>query len=136
MKLYNFTYLLKEGLRNLKGNRTMTIASVAVLVSCLILTGAATLFSSSISLAMEAIEGNNNITVYLKEDMPTLESVQVGEKLRRLDNIETCEFVPKDEALESMMELLGDDGTVLEGLSGSDNFLPDAYDISMTDLTK
>lgn len=136
MKLYNFTYLLKEGLRNLKGNRTMTIASVAVLVSCLILTGAATLFSSSISLAMEAIEGNNNITVYLKEDMPTLESVQVGEELRRLDNIETCEFVPKDEALESMMELLGDDGTVLEGLSGSDNFLPDAYDISMTDLTK
>ena len=50
--------------------------------------------------------------------------------------METCEFVPKDEALESMMELLGVDGTVLEGPSGTDTFLPDAYDISMTDLTK
>lgn len=114
----------------------MTIASVAVLVSCLILTGAATLFSMNIGQAMELIEGNNSITVYLKEDMPTLESVQVGEELRKVDNVATCEFVPKDEALESMMELLGDDGTVLEGLTGSENFLPDAYDISMTDLTK
>lgn len=136
MKLYNFRYLLKEGLRNLKGNRTMTIASVAVLVSCLILTGAAMLFSLNIGVAMESIEGNNSITVYLQEDMPTLESVQVGEKLRAIDNIEECEFVSKDEALESMMELLGDDGTVLEGLTGSENFLPDAYDISMKDLTK
>ncbi len=136
MKLYNIGYLLKEGLRNLKSNRTMTIASVAVLVSCLILTGAATLFSMNIGQAMELIEGNNSITVYLKEDMPTLESVQVGEELRKVDNVATCEFVPKDEALESMMELLGDDGTVLEGLTGSENFLPDAYDISMTDLTK
>ena len=49
----------------------MTIASVAVLVSCLILTGAATLFSMNIGQAMELIEGNNSITVYLKEDMPT-----------------------------------------------------------------
>lgn len=136
MKLYNVGYLLKEGFRNLKSNRTMTIASVAVLVSCLILTGAATLFSMNIGQAMEMIEGNNSITVYLKEDMPTLESVQVGEELRKVDNVETCEFVPKDEALESMMKMLGDDGTVLEGLTGSENFLPDAYDISMTDLTK
>ena len=136
MKLYNFRYLLKEGFRNLKGNRTMTIASVAVLVSCLILTGAAMLFSLNIGVAMESIEGNNSITVYLREDMPTLESVQVGEQLRKIDNIAECEFVSKDEALESMMELLGDDGTVLEGLTGSENFLPDAYDISMVDLTK
>ena len=114
----------------------MTIASVAVLVSCLILTGAATLFSMNIGQAMEMIEGNNSITIYLKEDMPTLESVQVGEELRKVDNVATCEFVPKDEALESMMKMLGDDGTVLEGLTGSENFLPDAYDISMTDLTK
>ncbi len=136
MKLYNFRYLIKEGFRNLKSNRTMSIASVAVLVSCLILTGAAMLFSLNIGQAMESIEGNNTITVYLKEGMPTLESVQVGEEIRKIDNIAECEFVSKDDALKSMMETLGDDGTVLEGLTGSENFLPDAYDISMKDLTK
>lgn len=136
MKLYNFWYLIKEGFHNLKGNRTMTIASVIVLVSCLILTGAATIFSSSLGLAMDAIEGNNSVTVYVNEDLPTLESVQIGEQIRQIDNVETCEFVSKDEALESMMKMLGDDGTVLEGLTGSENFLPDAFDISMKDLTQ
>lgn len=136
MKLYNFWYLIKEGFHNLKGNRTMTIASVIVLVSCLILTGAATIFSSSLGLAMDAIEGNNSVTVYVSEDLPTLESVQIGEKIRQIENVETCEFVSKDEALKSMMEMLGDDGTVLEGLTGSENFLPDAFDVSMKDLTK
>ena len=31
--------------------------------------------------------------------------------------------------------MLGDNGTVLEGLMGDDNFLPDSYRISMTDLS-
>ncbi len=136
MKLYNFWYLIKEGFHNLKGNRTMTIASIIVLVSCLILTGAATIFSSSLGLVMDAIEGNNSVTVYVSEDLPTLESVQIGEEIRQIENVETCEFVSKDEALKSMMEMLGDDGTVLEGLTGSENFLPDAFDVSMKDLTK
>lgn len=74
--------------------------------------------------------------MYVSEDLPTLESVQIGEKIRQIENVETCEFVSKDEALKSMMEMLGDDGTVLEGLTGSENFLPDAFDVSMKDLTK
>lgn len=73
MKLHNFCYLLKEGFRNLKGNRTMTIASIAVLVSCLLLTGAAMMFSMNINMAMELVEGNNSVTVYLNEEIPTLE---------------------------------------------------------------
>ena len=69
MKLYNVGYLLKEGFRNLKSNRTMTIASVAVLVSCLILTGAATLFSMNIGQAMEMIEAaGKGVVVYLNQE--------------------------------------------------------------------
>ena len=94
------------------------------------------LFSQNMGTAMKKLEGSNSITVYLDEDMPVLEAVQVGETLRSIENVKDCSYVSKDEALESMMELLGDDGTVLQGLSGDDNFLPDSYDISMKDLTK
>lgn len=136
MKMHNAKYLIREGLHNLWTNRTMTLASVAVLISCLLLTGAAMLFSQNMGSAMKKLEDSNSITVYLDEDMPVLEAVQVGETLRSIENVKECEYVSKDEALESMMELLGDDGTVLEGLAGDDNFLPDSYDISMKDLTK
>ncbi|MEG1426267.1 MAG: permease-like cell division protein FtsX [Oscillospiraceae bacterium] len=129
-------YLFKEGIKSLWKNRTMSIASIAVLVSCLLLTGIAILVSLNMESTMKSIEGNNSVTVYLKDGVPQLETVQIGEKLRHLDNIATCGFIAKDDALKNIMEGLGDDGTILNGLNGSDNFLPDAFEISMKDLTK
>ena len=135
MKLYSFTYLMKEGIRSLWTNRTMTLASICVLVSCLLLTGTAVVFSMNISSAMGMVEESNSVTVYLEDNLPALTAVSVGEQLRQLDNIATCEYVPKDEALQQIMDSLGDDGTVFEGLSGSDNFLPDAYRVSFEDIS-
>ena len=105
-----------------------------MLVSCLLLTGAAVLFSMNIDSAMQSVEGSNSITVYCTQGLPTLKAVQVGEAIKNIDNISECELVPKDQAVEEMLEMLGDNGTVLEGLMGEDNFLPDSYRISMADL--
>ena len=136
MKLSSLGYLLKEGARNIWSNRTMSFASVGVLVSCLLLTGAAVLFSMNIDSAMQSVEGSNSITVYCTQGLPTLKAVQVGEQIKNLENISECGLVPKDQAVEEMLDMLGDNGTVLQGLMGEDNFLPDAYRISLTDLSK
>ncbi len=136
MRLSNLRYLLKEGAKNIWTNRTMSIASIAVLVSCLLLTGAAILLSMNIDSAMASVEGSNSIKVYCEQGLPTLKSVQVGEEIMKLDNVKSCELVLKDEAVEEMMDSLGDNGTVLESLLGDENFLPDAYRISMEDLSK
>lgn len=136
MKLSSLGYLLKEGARNIWSNRTMSFASVGVLISCLLLTGAAVLFSMNIDSAMQSVEGSNSITVYCTQGLPTLKAVQVGEQIKNLENISECELVPKDQAVEEMLDMLGDNGTVLQGLMGEDNFLPDAYRISLTDLSK
>lgn len=127
---------MKEGIKSLWKNRTMSIASVAVLISCLLLTGIAVLLSLNMEETMKSIEGNNSITVFLDDGVPQITAVQIGEKIRSMENISSCEFVAKDDALASIMEELGDDGTVLNGLSGEDNFLPDAFHISMVDLSQ
>ena len=64
MKLSSVKYLLKEGFRNVWSNRTMSFASVGVLLSCLLLTGAAVLFSMNIGSAMEMLEGDNSCLLY------------------------------------------------------------------------
>ena len=133
-RLSSLGYLLKEGVKNIWSNRTMSFASVGVLVSCLLLTGAAVLFSMNVDVAMKSLEGNNSTTVYLQEGLPTLTSLRVGQEIKQLDNIEQCEFVSKQDAVQNMLDMLGDDGTVLEGLLGDENFLPDAFRISMKDL--
>lgn len=134
----SFSYLLKEGLKNIWSNRTMSLASICVLISCLFLTGAAVLFSFNINTAMKSIEGENSIKVYMKENLPVLESIKAGEEIKKLDNIASCDFVPKDQAIEQTMGMLGEnaDKSLLAGMTGKDNPLPDAFKISVKDLSK
>ena len=134
MRFHNIGYLFKEGFKNLWKNRTMSIASIGVLIACLLLTGCAGLVSINLTSMMESIEGNNSITIYLNDALPALSAIEVGDQIRDIENINTCTFIPKDDALAEMMESLGDDGAILEGLDGENNFLPDAYTVSMYDL--
>ncbi len=136
MGLHSIGYLFREGLKSLWKNRTMSIASIAVLISCLLMTGVAMALSLNLSVTMESIEGNNTITVFLKDDLPSLTAVKVGEEIRQIDNISECTFVPKDDGLKEMMDGLGGNSTLFNGLQGDDNPLPDAYKISMSDLSR
>lgn len=114
----------------------MSIASIGVLISCLLLTGCASLVSINLTSMMSSIEDNNSITVYLTNGLPSLSAVQVGDQIRSIENVNECTFVPKDDGLADMMDLLGENAVVLEGLDGDENPLPDAYQISMHDLSK
>lgn len=137
MRVNGLGYLMKEGIKNIWNNRTMSFASVGVLISCLLLTGAAVLFSYNIDSAMKTLEGNNSVRVYMTQDLPTLSAIKVGEEIKKLDNIEACEFVPKDDAIQQYMDILGDkDGTMLQGMTGKENPLPDAFKVSFKDLSK
>lgn len=130
-------YLFKEGVRNIWSNRTMSLASVGVLVSCLLLTGAAILFSMNISAAMKTVEGTNSVKIYMQQGLPVLSSVKAGQEIKKLDNIKSCKFVPKDQAIENVMGMLGEkDANLLAGMTGKDNPLPDAYQVSFKDLSK
>lgn len=133
----NFRYLLKEGIKNIWTNRTMSLASVAVLMSCLLMTGAAVLFSLNIKTAMSMVEGNNSIKVYIKQDVPSLKALQIGDQIRKLDNIASCEFVSKEDGMKEMKQMVGEQNAgLLDGLEGDNNWLPNAFRISMKDLSK
>lgn len=136
MRLHSLGYLFREGIKSLWKNRSMSIASVAVLISCLLLTGVAGLLSINLSAAMETIEGNNVITVYLNGDISPIMAVKAGEDIRKIDNISECKFVPKDDGLATMMQKLDGDSTLFDALQGDENPLPDAYEISMADLAQ
>lgn len=139
--MHSFGYLFREGIKGLWKNRTMSIASIAVLISCLLLTGVAGLLTLDLSVTMESIEGNNTLTVYLEQNLPALTAVKVGEELRQIDNVSDCALVPKDDALANVIASIGDgeDGDysdLFNSMKGSGNPLPDAYTLSLIDLSR
>ena len=132
--LNSFFYLVKQGFKNLWNNRLMSLASVGVLVSCMLLIGAAALLSVNVSSIVDAVEDQSEAVVYLNEglDASSIENVRAG--IISCGKVSTIEFISKEDALFSMMESLGDDGILFEAYQ-KDNNLPDSFRITFTDVS-
>lgn len=130
----NMKYLTKEGFRNLKVNKLMTVASVTVLFSCLMLIGIAFMLLVNIQSFISGVENENVIMVYADLESTYYDYTALGLKLKSLDNISSVEEVKKEEAYE---EILADmDESLREYLSGlEENPLPDAYRVTVNDMS-
>ena len=129
-----FGYLIREGFRSIWNNRIMSIASICVLVSCLVLTGAAELISVNIEKEVDSVGKTNETTVYIKDGASDLEAVYIGKNLEKLDNITSVRFYSKEDAINEFKDSLPE--AVFENVNGDNNPLPDAYIIAMDDLSK
>ncbi len=129
-----FGYLVKEGIKNVWSNRIMSIASVCVLVSCLVLTGTAALLSLNVSVMVDAVGQNNEITVYIKEDFSQIETSYAGKDIEALDNVKDVIFVSSEEALQKFKSQVGEQ--LFERLGDRKKVLPDAFRVQMKDLSK
>lgn len=67
MKLRSVRYLSKEGIKNMWSNRLMTIASVGVLVACMVLIGLAVLISLNLDRALSNLEQQNVVRVFFND---------------------------------------------------------------------
>ena len=128
-----FGYLAKEGFKNVWNNRIMSIASVCVLISCLVLTGAAALFSMNVDNVVESVGKSNETSVYIKDGYSQLEAVYVGKEIEKLDNVESATFLSKEDAIKQYKSTLGDD--LFAEMQGR-NKLPDSFIVVMKDLSK
>lgn len=67
MKLSSVKYLTGEGFKNAWANRLMTLASIGVLVACMVVIGLALLISENVNKAIGNLEQQNVVMVYMKD---------------------------------------------------------------------
>ena len=128
------TYLTKEGFRNIRSNSQMSLASVGVLMSCLIMIGVAFLLFVNIDSMLGDISQENVIMVFIEDDATDDEIVEMGRKIRDIENVQEAVFVPKEEAFPEVMESIGSAAALFEGMES--DLLPDAYEITLNDMEK
>ena len=68
MRFSSFTYLVGQGLHNLRANRLMTFASMGVLTVCMLLIGAAYLLGVNVDAMVDYIGNQNETVVYMDLD--------------------------------------------------------------------
>lgn len=111
----------------------MSIASVGVLISCLILTGAAALLSINVESIVDSVGQSNETNVYLEDGVTEFEAVYIGKDIEKISNVASAEFYSKDDAIEQYKDELGDE--LFANMQGDDNPLPDSYIVAMEDLS-
>ena len=132
MKGASLGYLTREGFRNIWVNRMLSLATIVVLISCLIIVGSGSLIFLNINAVLDLIEGQNVVMVYVNDDADDTMTQTLGVQLEAHANVLEVEFVPREEAFQRQIESYGDKAGVLEGLSP--DILPDAYKVTIKDL--
>lgn len=132
--LNSFFYLVKQGFKNLWNNRLMSLASIGVLVSCMLLIGAAALLAVNVSSVVDELEDQSEAIVYLDDNTTEDDQTRIRKAIIATGKIATVEFVPKGEALSQMMSAMGDEGLLFEAYK-EDNNLPDSYRITFDDVS-
>ena len=145
-------YLIKEGFRNTWTNRMMSIASICVLLSCLVLIGSASIIFLNINSLVDKIENENVIMVYIgdktleesnDENALDIDSTitqqdidEMGEKLRAMSNVQDVEFVAKEVAWQEQLDTMEDAQAELFSEDKDKIPLPDAYKVTVRDLAQ
>ena len=134
MKGTSLKYLTHEGFRNVGVNRLMSLASVTVLMACLIIMGAGIMIYFNINNVVDKVQSQNVVMVYVADDASEDETTQIGTSLKGISNVESCEFVPKEVAFQEQIQSMGGDAALFEGFDEIP--LPDAYKVTVKDLSQ
>lgn len=138
MKLRSLRYLLCEGFKNIWINRLMSVASIGVLVACMLLMGAATLFSLNVDKALGTLQDQNVVLVYTADTATEKEARAAYDAISKLDNVKTAKFITKEQGMDELMKDMGDQYeelfNVLDKEDSRGEFLPYGVQVSFNDL--
>ncbi len=103
MKRYRLSYFLGQSFKGLWRNGIMSIASITVLMSCLVVIGSFALLILNINKNLENLGLLNQIVVFIDENKTDEEALAIFEQIKALDNVDKSEdktyFVHRDDAL-------------------------------------
>lgn len=133
MRFSSFRYLVRVGFRNLWQNRFMAMASIGVLISCLILTGGAYMVFENIDRAFEWMYGQNVIVAFADMDATDEQTAAMTEKLESITNVASVEFISKEELMDRYLDSFPEE--LHEDLK-AENPLQDSFVITFEDLSK
>ena len=129
---FNLRYLTKEGFRNVVVHKLMTVASITVMLSCLVLIGGAYLIYENIQSVIDRVGEQNVIMVFINDEATDEQETTLGDTIISNPNVKECVFVSREESYSDILYDMGESAQVLSEI-GSD-FLPNAYKVTIKDM--
>ena len=136
MKARSVKFLTASGLKNIWSHRLMSIASVGVLVACMLMMGIAVVLTFNIDNVVSTLEDQNVVLVFFDDEMSEEDAIVTCTKLQEVDNVKSVDFISKSEGLDRQKELMGNEYEELFNWIADENPLPDGAPVTMDDINE
>ncbi len=139
MKINTLGYSVKQGLKNIQRNLLFSLASVGTIVACLFLFGMFYSIILNLEQEISSIENSLTISVFFEEGTSENQIMNIGEVLKKLDNIDTIQYVSADKAWNNYIDdMYGGDQEYVNSVFGEDNPLENSssYELTLKDISK
>lgn len=131
MRFNVISYLIKEGVRNLFKNKKSTMSSLMIMCATMLVFGLFFVIGENINAFVKNVADAQEIRVIIDNDATESEIEEIGNEILSIDGVRNAEFVSKEDALDYMKDLVGED--LIEGYSER-NIFSVAYNVTLTDL--
>lgn len=137
MKHYRLSYFIGQAFQGILRNGVMSVASVAVLMSCLIVLCSFALLVVNINVNLDSLGLMNEIVIFLEYDLTEEEIVSIEQQIKSIEyvDVDNVQRITADEGLNIMKEQAGDFGYLYEEYR-DDNPLADCFKITYIDAEK
>ena len=99
MRRYSIMYFISQSVKGLWRNGVMTLASIVVLMSCLVVMGSFSLIVMNLNTNLDALGDMNEIVAFIDLEKTEDEIKSIRESIAKYDNIKSIEYVSKEDAL-------------------------------------
>ena len=127
---------LKDSIKSVFRNFSLSVASISCITITLILVAVAILLSENVNKFTDDIEKDVTIVVYIKKDATEEDRNALDTKINLLSNIESVTFMSKEAIRKDMSKDSEGLGTILSEYDENTNPLLDEYLVKVKDTEK
>lgn len=127
---------LKDSIKSVFRNFSLSVASISCITITLILVAVAILLSENVNKFTDDIEKDVTIVVYIKKDATLEDREALDTKINLLSNIESVTFMSKEAIRKDMSKDSEGLGTILSEYDENTNPLLDEYLVKVKDTEK
>lgn len=127
---------IADGFKSVFRNFSLSLASISCITITLILVGVSIILSENVNKFTEDIEKDVTIVVYIDKDATKEDIDGIKISIDLLPNIESVEFLSKEDIRKDMSIESDELGTILQGYNEATNPLLDEYLVKVKDTEK
>lgn len=137
MNLNTIIFLIKEGCKNLWTSKKTAISSLIIILATMLMLGIFVLITVNVDNTVNLAVESQGMQVFLKDfDESVLEekTKEIEDKITNIYSVKSVEYISKEQGLEQMKEMIGDEyKTLYDGLE-KDNPIPASFIVRLDNI--